>query len=72
MYALIKPDEDGNPVRFLTSVEDLLKIPGDYGIEKFLSKLPENTDPNYWRDGDVLLLKVEILKPRLVATGFAM
>lgn len=63
-YILIQPDEDGNPITWLddNEVEDLIQLKEDYGVKEFLTKLPENKDPNYWEEGQVLLLEVEIKK----------
>lgn len=71
-YLLLTPDEDGNPLTFLDEEElrEFLADPLEYaGVEKFLTRLDENgTDPNYWNDGEGMLLEVKILKP--VAGGF--
>lgn len=68
-YLLIQGSEDGEPCTFLKDVEDVLESPADYGIEKFLTSIPDK-DPNYWHHGDALLLKIEVLKPAVVATRF--
>ena len=65
-YILLKGDEGGNPVRFLSEedLRDLLAHPRDtYGITEFGSMLPDNHDHNYWPDGFGLLLKAEIVQP---------
>ena len=38
----------------------------DYGIEKFITSLPERNDPNYWGEGVAMLLQVEICKVKPV------
>lgn len=66
MYVLLKGDEGGNPVRFLTpqNLRDLLDDPvGTYGITEFGDAVPANPDHNYWPDGFGLLLRVEIVQP---------
>jgi hypothetical protein len=74
MYLLIRPDEGGNPVRFLNrdGLRELLTDPiGSYGVRHFLDLdgLPDG-DPSYWQDGDALLLKVEGLVPTPVTTQY--
>ena len=72
-YLLIMGSEDGEPCMFLDNIEDVLGAPEDYGIEKFLTSIP-GKDPNYWKDGDALLLRIEVLSPLPVVsddyTGF--
>ena len=68
-YLLIRGSEDGEPCDFMDDISDLLNKPEDYGVERFLDYIPLK-DPNYWIDGEALLLKVEILVPSLVATRF--
>ena len=68
-YLLIQPSEDGEPCCFLDDVQELLNNPEDYGVEKFLSSIPDE-DPNYWEEGCALLLKIKILKPKLKATSW--
>lgn len=68
-YVLIKPSEDC-PVSFLEDIDDVLSDPEGYGVDTFLKEVPENDDPNYWDEGDALLLKVEIVKVKVAATAF--
>ena len=64
-WILIKASEDGNPVSYLTTheLEQLLQDPGSYGVEKFLSQIPAETDPNYWVRGEALLFYGELIAP---------
>ena len=67
MYILIAPDEDGNPVRYLTEKElkEYLQKITEYKDETiFLDKLPKETDANYWKENQVLLIKGEIVVPQ--------
>ena len=61
-YILIQPDEDGNPITWLQSeeLENIHDFMIDYGIKKFLDHLPAEQDPQYWEDGEAMLLEVEI------------
>lgn len=66
-YMLIRPDEDGDPIRWLTQgdLTDLLKDPmGTYGVLRFLDAYPG--DPNYWDNDSALLVEVKIIVPQLV------
>lgn len=67
-YLLIQPDEDGNPITVLDAEEtkDINQFKKDYGIEKFLDDWPEETDPNYWNEGEALLLEARVVKVKPV------
>ena len=67
-YILIQPNEDGNPIYWLEDkeIEDIMELKEDYGIKRFLEKVPENSNPNDWEEGDALLLEVEIKVPKPV------
>jgi hypothetical protein len=67
-YMLIRPDEDGNPIRWLDEIalQEVLDDPAAYGIKAFLAKtdMPDvYGDPNYWSPGIGLLLRVEVVTP---------
>lgn len=68
-YLLIKSDEDGEPCSFYEDIQDILDNPEDYGIEKFLTKIPDK-DPMYWEEGAALLLEIKILKPVTKTTAY--
>jgi len=61
-YILLRPDEDGNPITWVDSEEldDIKGLIEDYNIKRFLTDVPRNPDPNYWVDGDALLLEVKV------------
>lgn len=65
MWILVQASEDGNPVSYLTTrdVEELLQDPQAYGVKKFLAELPQETDPNYWQEGEALLFHAELISP---------
>lgn len=73
-YLLIQPDEDGNPIRWLseTDVADLEQLMRDHSIERFLNNWPKysdgsfKTDPNYWEEGDAMLMEAKLLKVKPV------
>jgi hypothetical protein len=69
-YVLVQPSEDG-PITFLESLDDVLDDPGGFGIDTFLTEVPDNQDPNYWEEGDALLLSVEVVKVKVKATKYA-
>jgi hypothetical protein len=67
-YMLIRPDEDGNPIRWLddTQLQELLDDPtGSYGVKAFLGGDEPDAygDPNYWSRGIGLLVRVEVVTP---------
>ncbi len=72
-WLLIRPDEDGNPCRWLddNSVRELLANPRDHGVDRFLAEPPER-DVNYWPDGSALLLKVQAVVPQLAVTAYVL
>ena len=68
-YILLQPDEDGNPAHWINKEEldDIKQFMEDYGIEEFLSDFPaedgeKEKDPQYWKDGQAMLLEVKIKK----------
>lgn len=65
-YILIMGDEDGNPIKWLldNDIKDIGQLMEDYGVTKWLDKLPDNNDPNYWEMGWAMLLEVEIKTPK--------
>ena len=71
-YLLIKASEDGEPCTFLDDLAELLENPVEnYGVERFFDAIPEKS-PMYWNDRDALLLKIEVLRPRVRATAFTL
>jgi hypothetical protein len=72
-WLLIRPDEDGNPCRWLddNDVRELLANPRDHGVETFLTEPPDR-GPNYWPDGSVLRLKVEAVVPKPAVTAYVL
>lgn len=64
-WILVQANEDGSPVSYLTTrdVEELLQDPAAYGVKKFLSQLPQETDANYWQSGEALLFHAELISP---------
>lgn len=71
-YLLIQPNEDGNPMIFLNEerLQDLLNEPEEYSVKCFLEQIPDNNNPQYWGEGNVLLLKIEILVPKTKSVAF--
>ena len=72
-YILIQANEDGEPITWLSrdEVNDMLKNPEDYGVKRFIKSAVQD-DPNYWKEGDSMLLKVEILMPKEVITKYVL
>lgn len=64
-YALIRANEDGNPLRFLTMHElgDLLADPSQWGIAEFGDLEALAADPNYWPDKVGVLIRFEEVTP---------
>lgn len=64
-YALIRPNEDGNPLRFLTFAElgSLLADPSQWGVAEFGDLDALGADPNYWPDKVAVLIRFEEVKP---------
>lgn len=66
-WALLRPDEDGNPVKWLggeTELRDLLADPEAWGISEFVhidDMSPK--DPAYWGTGQAMLMRVEVVIP---------
>lgn len=69
-YALIRPSEDGDPIRLIGAekLQMILEHPDEWGIERFETEafLGANPDTNYWKDGIAVLMKVEVIVPRPV------
>lgn len=68
-WALLRPDEDGNPVKWLSSeseLRELLADPEAWGIREFVHIDDKPTrDPAYWNTGDAMLMRVEVVVPVL-------
>ena len=65
-YLLLKPSEDGRPLKFLSprELQELLDDPRSYcGIDDFVDVGQLHPDPNYWTDGLGVLLKYEVVIP---------
>lgn len=74
-YILLQPDEDGNPVTWVETpeLEDIKHFMEDYGITEFITDFPDGEkDPNYWGEGQAMLLSVNVKRvvPVEVATKF--
>lgn len=69
-YAIIKPNEDGEFINFYTEKE-LIEFLDEFKEYRedcqpiFLKEIPEN-NPNYWKENEVLILKVETVVPKKV------
>ena len=68
-YAYIHPDEDGNTLTFVEEdeLDELLDNPREFaGIETFVGeeKLEEEADPQNWDEGEAMLVKIEVIKPK--------
>ncbi len=64
-YILLHPDEDSNIVTWIgeSELKDIIGFKEDYGVERFIDSFPDgNSDPQYWGDGDAMLLEVTIKK----------
>lgn len=73
-WLLLRPDEDGNPTRWLTQdeLDELLANADEYGIDNWISpNNMKNADPNYWEEGSAMLLKVEAVLPKEVAYKYS-
>jgi hypothetical protein len=66
-YILLHQNEDGNPVVVLedSEVQDIKQLMEDNGITQWRENFDE-TDTNYWDEGDGMLLEVEIKIPKRV------
>ena len=71
-YLLLQPDEDGNPSHFINNIDELLDSPFNFAVDKFLDEIPENDNPQCWKPGEALLLKVEVCVPKVKATAFVL
>lgn len=68
-YLLIQSNKGGEPCTFLDDIQDVLDNAEDYGIAKFLDSIPDR-DPNYWEEGEALLLEIAILRPKSKTIAF--
>jgi hypothetical protein len=66
-WALLRPDEDGNPVKWLSGereLRELLADPEAWGIDEFVSiDDMQQKDPAHWQDGQAMLMRVEVVVP---------
>ena len=72
MYALLSGDEDGRVFRPLSdegdrTVSELLENPEDFGVDTFMTEedLPEGWekwDPQYWSEGNAMLIEFKICR----------
>lgn len=65
-WVLLKPDEDGNPAKWLTQAElaELLADPSQWGVAEFAHiDDMRGTDPAYWPDKIAVLMRVEVVIP---------
>ena len=65
-YLLLRPSEDGGPLKFLSprELQELLADPKSYcGIDEFVDANQLSPDPNCWTDGLGVLLKYEVVIP---------
>lgn len=72
-WILIRPSEDGNPITYLSEsglAALLADSVGEYGVREFLPAVPDERDPNYWREGTALLLRAEVVVPSPVTTAW--
>ncbi len=75
MYALIRSNEDGEPIRLLNSdqLKELLTNPIEYAnIREFKDGAwyGRNPDTQYWLDGVGVLVKIEVIVPTPVTTAY--
>ena len=49
-------------------VEDMKQFLEDYGIEKLLTEIPTETDPQYWKEGSALLVSFSIKNVKIIET----
>lgn len=68
-WALLRPDEDGNPVKWLNGereLRDMLANPQAWGISEFVHIDDMDVkDPAYWKTGQAMLMRVEVVVPVL-------
>jgi hypothetical protein len=74
-WMLIKSSEDGDPITWLTDglLDDLLAMPRDWGVERFMSFEEADRlghDTNYWPDGAALLVRFEAVVPEVAASAW--
>lgn len=64
-YAIIHPDEDGGTLYVIENLNEFLKDPrGECGVERFLGIEALKSDPNYWDEGDGVLIEFEVIVPK--------
>jgi len=77
-YILIQASEDGEPVSLLSEkdMEEMLKNPEDYGVDRFLDTWPIDsvggTSPAYWPSGDALLMECRVIVPVIKTTEYSL
>lgn len=69
MYYVIDSDDDGTTIREVTE-DGLQEVLADYeGTVQYLDRLPLTLDhwsqPNYWGEGKVLIIRGEIVTPKI-------
>lgn len=76
-YALIQPDEKGQPFRLLSDsdLEEILKSPEDWGIDQFVGIDSDHLagvqgDPMYWPDGEAMLIEFEVVIPEPITSAW--
>jgi hypothetical protein len=68
-FIILKPDEDGNPVRIFPETE-LAEMLEDYSDGKAvtINYVLENTDPNYWDEEEFFVAEIIPVKLKKVST----
>ena len=61
-YAIIAPDEDGNPIIYVhdDELKDINLLMEDYGIKEWVKR---TDDPMYWEEGQGMLVKIVCVNP---------
>lgn len=61
-YAIIRPSEDGDPVCYLSDdeLEDINDLMDGYSIKEWVE---DYSDPNYWEEGNGMLVKIQCINP---------
>lgn len=66
-WALLRPDEDGNPLKWLGGeheLRELLADPEAWSIDEFVHiDEMQMKDPAYWGTGQAMLMRVEVVVP---------
>lgn len=75
MYALIRGNEDGNPILLLNDqwLQELLTNPVEFaGIKEFKDGnwFGQHPDANYWPEGIGVLVKIEAVVPKAVTVAY--